>query len=298
MSKLRKLLPSFNALLVFEVSARMRSFKLAAEELNVTQPSVSSTIKSLEEHLGFRLFQRNNRGVELTSAGLELASELSPALERIELKLKSLSDRNSDTLTIAASTSVSAQWLLPKTSDYKREHGDLSISIITTDRNLDPSDDLDFSIRRGPKNWDRPNCWHLSDEELYLICSPSYRERFGPIRGLSDLANHKIIHNAEPYRKRMDWREWLDAQGCSDIKLPVSLVLNDYQLVLQACVAGEGVALGWSFTTRALIEAGFLEVPIENTVCTDFAFYIIAPTWKDVSKNKLNYVRWLSKNTD
>ena len=296
MSKLRKLLPSFNALLVFEVSARMRSFKLAAEELNVTQPSVSSTIKSLEEHLGFRLFQRNNRGVELTSAGLELASELSPALERIELKLKSLSDRNSDTLTIAASTSVSAQWLLPKTSDYKREHGDLSISIITTDRNLDPSDDLDFSIRRGPKNWDRPNCWHLSDEELYLICSPSYRERFGPIRGLSDLANHKIIHNAEPYRKRMDWREWLDAQGCSDIKLPVSLVLNDYQLVLQACVAGEGVALGWSFTTRALIEAGFLEVPIENTVCTDFAFYIIAPTWKDVSKNKLKYIKWLVKN--
>ena len=212
--------------------------------------------------------------------------------------MKSLSDRNSDTLTIAASTSVSAQWLLPKTSDYKREHGDLSISIITTDRNLDPSDDLDFSIRRGPKKWDRPNCWHLSDEELYLICSPSYRERFGPIRGLSDLANHKIIHNAEPYRKRMDWREWLDAQGCSDIKLPVSLVLNDYQLVLQACVAGEGVALGWSFTTRALIEAGFLEVPIENTVYTDFAFYIIAPTWKDVSKNKLNYVRWLSKNTD
>ena len=297
MSKFRKLLPSFNALLVFEVSARMRSFKLAAEELNVTQPSVSSTIKSLEEHLGVRLFQRNNRGVELTSAGLELASELSPALERIELKLKSLSDRNSDTLTIAASTSVSAQWLLPKTSDYKREHGDLSISIITTDRNLDPSDDLDFSIRRGPKKWDRPNCWHLSDEELYLICSPSYRERFGPIRGLSDLVNHKIIHNAEPYRKRMDWREWLDAQGCSDIKLPVSLVLNDYQLVLQACVAGEGVALGWSFTTRALIEAGFLEVPIENTVCTDFAFYIIAPTWKDVSKNKINYVRWLSKNT-
>ena len=296
MSKLRKLLPSFNALLVFEVSARMRSFKLAAEELNVTQPSVSSTIKSLEEHLGFRLFQRNNRGVELTSAGLELASELSPALERIELKLKSLSDRNSDTLTIAASTSVSAQWLLPKTSDYKREHGDLSISIITTDRNLDPSDDLDFSIRRGPKNWDRPNCWHLSDEELYLICSPSYRERFGPIHGLSDLVNHKIIHNAEPYRKRMDWREWLDAQGCSDIKLPVSLVLNDYQLVLQACVAGEGVALGWSFTTRALIEAGFLEVPIENTVCTDFAFYIIAPTWKDVSKNKLKYIKWLVKN--
>jgi DNA-binding transcriptional LysR family regulator len=90
----------------------------------------------------------------------------------------------------------------------------------------------------------------------------------------------------------------LDAQGRSDIKLPASLVLNDYQLVLQACVAGEGVALGWSFTTRALIEAGFLEIPIENTVSTDFAFYIIAPVWKDVSKNKLNYVRWLSKNTD
>ena len=298
MSNLQKLLPSFKALLVFEASARLRSFKMAAEELHVTQPSVSGTIKSLEEHLGLRLFQRNNRGVELTSAGLELASELSPALERIELKLTSLSDRNRDTITIAASTSVSAQWLLPKTSDYKREHGDLGISIITTDRNLDPSDELDFSIRRGPKNWDRPNCWHLSDEELYLICSPSYRERFGPISDLSDLVNHKIIHNAEPHRKRMDWRAWLDAQGGADIKLPPSLVLNDYQLVLQACIAGEGVALGWSFTTRALIEGGYLEIPIENKVYTDHAFYIIAPTWKDVPKNKLKYIMWLSKNID
>ncbi|TIL83184.1 MAG: LysR family transcriptional regulator, partial [Mesorhizobium sp.] len=69
MSKLRTLVPSTHSLFVFEAAARNLSFKRAAMELNVTQPSVSLSIKTLEKHCRVVLFARDNRGVRLTEAG-------------------------------------------------------------------------------------------------------------------------------------------------------------------------------------------------------------------------------------
>lgn len=173
MSGLQKLLPSANALLVFEAAARLQNFKAAALEMNVTQPSISHTIKSLEAHLGVQLFERGNRGVRLTVVGAELNADLTPALKQIEDRLRVISGRKSYLITIAASTSVSAQWLLPLTAVFQREHPGISVRIMTTDRNIEPGNEIDLTIRRGPLNWDRPNSWYLCDEKLYTICSPA-----------------------------------------------------------------------------------------------------------------------------
>ena len=293
MSDLRKLLPSPNSLIVFEAAARLSSFNLAAKELNITQPSISQTIKAMEERLGVQLFERGNRGVRLTSAGSELMSDVEPALKKIAARLSSLSQRNSHTLTIAASTSVSAQWLLPLTASFQRKHPEMNVRLMTTDRNVEPGDDIDLTIQRGPLNWERSNCWHLADEELFVICSHAYLERKGPIRGVSDLVNHDIIHNAEPYRNRMNWRQWLDAQGIHDGNLPQTLVLDDYQLVIQACLAGEGVALGWSITTGPLVDQGILVQPLENKVRTNHAFFILGPKSAQISQRKRKYIDWV-----
>jgi len=194
MSGLRRLLPSANALIVFEAAARLNSFNLAAVELGVTQPSVSQTVKAMEARLGVQLFKRGNRGVRLTSAGAELKAEVEPALRKIEIRLRALSRRNSHALTVAASTSVSTQWLLPLTAAFQRAHPDMHVKLVTTDRNIEPGDEVDLTIRRGPVNWGRPNSWHLSDEVLYTICSSAYLDRKGPVRDVDDLVNHDIIH--------------------------------------------------------------------------------------------------------
>ncbi|TIL82323.1 MAG: LysR family transcriptional regulator, partial [Mesorhizobium sp.] len=75
MSKLRSLVPSTHSLFVFEAAARTQSFKSAASELGVTQPSVSHSIKMFEKHCGTALFARDNRGVQLTEAGRQLYDE-------------------------------------------------------------------------------------------------------------------------------------------------------------------------------------------------------------------------------
>lgn len=84
-------LPSLKALLAFEASARLGSFTSAAAELSVTQGAVSQQIKSLEVHLGQRLFYRHKRGeqlgdqrITLTPAGEQLATALHPPFLQIK----------------------------------------------------------------------------------------------------------------------------------------------------------------------------------------------------------------------
>lgn len=294
MSDFRSLIPSAKSLLVFEAAARLLSFKSAAQELRVTQPSISHTIRALENHLGVRLFDRGNRGVRLTRSGADLMADLAPALRQIETSLRSIRSRGQNTITVAASTAASTQWLLPKVAEFRRENPDISVKIITTDRNIDPGDEADISIRRGPKNWTRNNCWHISDEVLYPICSPAYLEKYGPVREIADLRNHAILHNDEPFRKRMGWQEWLCFQQIENLELPETLILNDNQLVIQACIAGEGIALGWSFTTAHLVEQGILCRPLDHEVATDFAFYAISDETAEISSNKLKFVKWIT----
>jgi LysR family glycine cleavage system transcriptional activator len=163
MSDLRKLIPSAHSLLVFEAASRQQSFKAAADEMHVTQPSISQTIRAMEDHLGLRLFERQNRGVRLTRAGAGLMAELAPALRQIENALRDIKARESQTITVAASTSASAQWLLPITAQFQRHSPGVSVRILATDRNIEPGNEVDLAILRGPKNWTRRNCWHLSD---------------------------------------------------------------------------------------------------------------------------------------
>ena len=102
-----------------------------------------------------------------------------------------------------------------------------------------------------------------------------------------------ILHSDEPFRSRMGWREWLQLQHVVDLELPETLVLNDNQLVIQACIAGEGIALGWSFTTSHLVEQGTLMRPLDHVAATEFAFYVIGGEAANFTKDKLRFINWI-----
>ena len=69
MQSLRAKLPPINSLVVFEAAARHLSFTRAGEELLVSREAVSRQIRTLEDHLGVKLFVRLYRALELTPAG-------------------------------------------------------------------------------------------------------------------------------------------------------------------------------------------------------------------------------------
>ena len=263
MSGLRKLVPSANALLVFDAAARSLNFQTAAQELNVTQPSISHSIKALERHLGMPLFERGNRGVRLTSAGEALHGDVGPALARIETRLLAMTRPGARSVTIASSTAVAAQWLLPLTAAFQREYPDIQVRMITTDRDLEPGEDVDLAILRAPAE-------------------------------VSDLAQHSILHLAEPFRSRMPWASWLAEAGHDGLEVPETLVVNDYQLLVQACIAGEGVALGWSLVVQNLLDQGYLQRPLDAVVRTPNAFFVIGPQHRDLSANEARFMDWVA----
>lgn len=68
----------------FVVCAELRSFSRAAEVLYTTQPNISKVIKSLEEELGFELFIRQNRGIELTGRGRHVYDYACKAIDNVQ----------------------------------------------------------------------------------------------------------------------------------------------------------------------------------------------------------------------
>jgi len=91
---LRSRIPSTNSLFAFETVARLRSFSAAASELNVTQPAISRAINALETHLGYSLFNRHGRWIELTYNGDKLFRATSTAFNTISDSLREIEQRN------------------------------------------------------------------------------------------------------------------------------------------------------------------------------------------------------------
>ncbi len=275
MSRLRSLIPSPHSLFVFEAAARHLNFRNAANELNVTQPSVSQTIKALENHCGAQLFLRENRGVQLTEAGRVLFESVRFGFRRMEDSLRTLGSTGARYLTFAASASVAAHWLLPQLYQLQQDQPDLKIKVVTTDRDIDPDADVDVTIWIRDRDFQRPNSWYLCDEVIFPVCSPAYLARH-PVRDVISLPGHRLLHADDRFRRRMRWGEWLARVGVDASDATPDMVFDDYQLSLQAALAGEGLALGWSLTSSLLLQDRLLLRPLPAEIRTGKAFFLIA----------------------
>jgi LysR family glycine cleavage system transcriptional activator len=275
MSKLRSLLPSTHSLFVFEAAARLLNFKLAAGELNVTQPSVSHSIKSLEKHCGVDLFIRDNRGVRLTEAGRLLYDDVRSSFQRMEQTLRTISESNTNYLTLAASTSLSAFWLVSQLYHFQQDHPSIKIKLVTTDRDVDPDEHIDMTVWIRKKDFQRKNSWRICDEVIFPVVSPTYVASHSKIETLADLEDHQLLHSVDNFRRRISWIEWFELAGRKvDIDAPI--MFNDYMLTIQAAIAGEGVALGWNLTCQFLLKNKLLVRPTDVSVRTGSAFFLIA----------------------
>lgn len=276
MSKLRSLVPSTHSLFVFEAAARHLNFKSAATELNVTQPSVSHSIKAFEKHCGTALFARDNRGVKLTEAGEQLYEEVRASFRRMEQRLDLISGRGTKYVTFAASSSLAAHWLAPQLYHFQEDHPDVRIKVVVTDRDIDPDDEVDVTVWVRPRSFHRDDSWFISDEVVFPVCSPGYLLSHPAPETVQDLLRHKLLHSSDPFRKRMGWAEWIEQAGGDASQIRSNIVFNDYQLTLQAALAGEGISLGWSMTAQQLLKNRLLVRPMSVQIETDRAFFLLA----------------------
>ena len=233
----------------FEAVARNLNFRLAAEEMALTQSAVSRQIQALEDEVGAALFTRHTRAVELTIAGSQLLQAVNQALPRIDNAVRQIrqsAGRKSVSLTTFAS--FASMWLIPRFEAFQRIHPDIDMRIDATDVAIDLElADVDIALRYGRASAMPPGAVRLFGEQLVPLASPWLLKRHGPVRKPADLAQFALIEAGDAHASHLEWllwRRWLDAYAPPKFAPKGWLYFSYAYQMVQAALAGQGIVLG------------------------------------------------------
>lgn len=300
MQDLWRLLSSPRHVIVFEAAARHGSFTRAAEELNVRQPAVSASIKQLEASLGVTLFQREHKKVSLTAAGHRLFADVSRALDTLLTTAQAVQQLGQGRqVTLNASSAFNFYWMMPKLRDLHEAHPEIDLRLQSSDRepHID-AENIDLAVRRGSGDWPGCDVVLLAKEVIYPVASPAVMNAATNLTSISDLRRQRLIHLEEPIRERPTWKQWFAHFGVPGSDPASGLRLNDYALVLQAAIAGEGFAFGWHHVTAKLVSQGLLASRTDWSWETGLGFYLIWSKSKTLTEQARHVRNWLINLTE
>ena len=236
----------FAELSAFVAVAEQRSFTKAATQLGISRPSISAMVRSLEERLGIRLFNRTTRSVALTEAGEGLLVDAEPILDAIDKAVDHVNahrDKPGGTLRLNMCRLV-AVLIGPLLTQFLNKYPDIKIEIFADETNSDiVSGRFDAGIRRGDRIAKDMIAVRVFEAcRVAVVASPAYLARCQPPMAPQNLLDHNCI------RLRMwDWNgsimQWNFEKDGRTFEAAVdgSLVLNDWSLILNAVLDGLGV---------------------------------------------------------
>lgn len=263
-------LPSLNALRAFEVVCRHLNYAHAAAELRVTPAAVKQLVQKLEDTLGSPLVKRNGRGLALTREGRAGFEGLSGGFAQISTAVGRMRAQNRrQRLIVSAEPSFATAWLVPRLSRFRQIHEEIDVLIDSSLRIVDlEGGEADVAIRFGAAPHRRLITHRLLDERICALCSPTLVSGPVPLRKLDDLRHATLLHWdvsdltwATSTRDWMDWQSWLARVGMMEFELQQRIVFGDYNLALQAAIAGQGLVLGSYPILRNVIDVGLLVDP-------------------------------------
>ncbi|MET2831185.1 LysR substrate-binding domain-containing protein [Mesorhizobium shangrilense] len=296
MKSIRRQLPPLTALTAFEAAARLSSFTKAAGELGITQAAVSRQIHLLEQDFGFPLFMRSHRKVVLTVKGKLLSEATSSAFNLLTETVTDLRQGGTSAdLTISATVAFSHFWLVPRISEFSRQHPEINLRIVTQDDIPDlQRGEMDVAIRFGTGMWADGHAEALFEDEIFPICSPDFARSAGPIRSPDDLIGHSLISNETDDPMWTGWNEWLSAFGVVVPRKPLGLRCSYYTEAIYAALNGQGIALGWKRLVQDLLEQRRLVRLTAAAIKPQGAYFVVLPTRRQNREAVMLFKQWLS----
>lgn len=256
---------------VFCSAARTGSLSEAARQLFITQPSVSHSIKLLEEQLGLTLFSRVPRGVELTKDGAVLYSYLEHAnsfIAMAEEKTRELTSFSGGEVKIGGSDSLVKHFLLPFLESFHREFPEIRIHLIhgTTPeivRHLKEGR-IDLGLVRAPVEDDGLRFEEGVVLQDCFVAGPKYRELAEQTVSMKDLLGYPIILFSSNSRSRQFITSLFQEQGYD---LMPEIELGSVDLLIEFAKIGFGVSfVTREFAARELKEGSLFEVKLKEFI--------------------------------
>lgn len=293
----------FAALRAFEAVARHGSFSGAADELGVGQSAVSQHVKALEEWLGHDLITRGARRSIPTRDGARLALSISDGLGQISEVCDDIRDKGRDdrTIVISCHPGFAFIWLFPRLLSFDQAHPEYAISI-TTDTGLRgvARAEADIAIRYGTGDFPGYGVRLLMHETLFPVCAPGLLTGPDAIRSLDDLAHHTQIRDefAPTTTDLPTWEYWARESGQT---LPTPARIRSFgqsNMVVQATLQGDGIAMGRSPLVMDAMRDGRLVRPFPQTVPSPLDYWLVYPDDHRRLKKIALFLDWITAEAE
>lgn len=290
-------LPPLDQLEAFEASARHLSFTKAADELALTQSAVSRQIAALEDHYGLPLFRRLHRALRLTDEGYALFRVVGEVLGRLHTVSGELKrDRRAKTVVVTTTPGFAGLWLIPRLAGFTatRPDVDVRISAVYSLVNLN-RDGFDLAIRYQSEDGIDPGAELLFGDVVLPVCSPKLlRDPAKPLKVPEDLRHHTLMYlDSGPGADMQDWPLWLRAMKLEGLKPASALHFSQFDQVINAAVAGQGVALGRSPLLKQLLRERKLVAPFKKSIASPRSYYLVRSDGAAHKPEVLEFAAWL-----
>jgi DNA-binding transcriptional LysR family regulator len=287
-----------NEMLVFARVAQAGSFTTAAAALGMPKSTVSRKVSELEARLEARLLNRTTRKLSLTDVGrtyYDHCARIAGEIEDAERAVSRLQEVPRGLLRVT--TGVNPGYLTSILSDYMRRYPEVRVEIFSSGRTVDLVEErFDLAIRAGALSDSSLIARSLGRVSWYLVGAPAYLKKRGRPRALDDLAQHDCITFGTAATSASAGSLRLD-RGGKPVDVPVAsrLLVNDFDVVHDAALAGLGLALLPAYQCLDDLRAKRLERVLRDWSAPSTPIHVVYPSTRHLSPTVKTFVDHLQK---
>lgn len=269
-------LPPLSSLRTFEAVARLGSFRLAAEELNVTTTAVSHQIAGLESYCGQTLLRRRPRPLTLTEAGERLFPFIRDGLDLFAAGAEEIGEggRSERRLRVSTTNAFASRCLVPMLPHWHRENPAVELEVIGTDAVVDlRAGEADVALRYARETPRDGIALELTRDCFYVVAAPSL---LGPGGAKSWRRLPRIAYDWLPGdTKAPTWERWENvARQRAGAAGQIAMRFREELHAIEAVVAGQGVAICSDLLVRKELSEGLL-VPLSSVTLEGYGLFLV-----------------------
>jgi DNA-binding transcriptional LysR family regulator len=266
-----------DAMRAFVTVVNEGNFTRAADRLKLSPQLVSKYVSQLEQHLGVRLLNRTTRKIHLTEAGAsyhQRAQQVLNDIDDMESHIGDLQTQAQGLLRISAPVSFAIRHMAPLLNAFQKAHPAVGIDLQLNDRKVDVVEEgFDIALRIGHLKNSSLIAKRIAPIRLVLCASPAYLKRHAPPQGPEDLKDHRYLHYSymelDPSHSLYRWLHRHRQGGNND------MISNNGDVLVEAAIAGAGIALQPTFISGAAIKAGKLQVILPEYEPEPLGLYVV-----------------------
>lgn len=269
---------TYAGVVAFIAVATEGSFARAADRLGVGRSAVSRSVQKLEDQLNVRLFRRTTRSTTLTHEGDLFYDRCHTGVDRIVEAVEEMRDLREGAprgqLRINAAVGFGRKVVAPLLSEFQAAYPGVSLDLVLSDKPMDfISDRVDIAFRNGRLEDAEIIAKQIVPMQMLVCASREYARNHGLPSTVEDLAQHRCINFRLPSGRVFEWEFKVDGQLRKFLP-HAKLAYNDADLVLQAVLAGQGIAQMSGYLICDALKNGTLVPSLVQYAPDDRAHYI------------------------